>query len=52
MDGERALWQTLTRTVLGVVCIGDLFQKHRVEQERRRLYPYRALVLEIRSKAA
>jgi len=30
----------------------DRFQEHRVKQERRRLYPYRALVLEIRSKAA
>jgi hypothetical protein len=30
----------------------DRFQEHRIEQERRRLYPYRALVLEIRTKAA
>lgn len=25
MDGERALWKTLTRTIMGVVCILDLF---------------------------
>jgi hypothetical protein len=30
----------------------DRFQEHRIEQERCRLYPYRALVLEIRTKAA
>jgi hypothetical protein len=30
----------------------DRFQEHRIEQERCRLYSYRALVLEIRTKAA